>query len=138
MHTCRQQLGAFPDVVFLSGGNWYHVEKRSMEQFQADLAELETAVADADAAAQQASCATACLSRWLLDWSSGFALSEVAGLSVWLTVPPLPLRTLTHSAPSPDPPAGRQARAVAAADHPAPGARALLGVHLAHAAAPST
>ena len=52
---CRQQNNTLPDVVVLSGGSWYYPEKLTVDQLRQDLAQLEAAVVEADAAAKQAS-----------------------------------------------------------------------------------
>lgn len=61
--ACRRETGAFPDVVILSAGEWYHQEKRSVQQLHADVEDLSAAVIEADAAAGEASagsCLPAC------------------------------------------------------------------------------
>ncbi|KAI7846426.1 hypothetical protein COHA_000039 [Chlorella ohadii] len=49
-----REKGGFPDVVVLSAGEWYHQEKRSVQQLHADVEDLSAAVIEADAAAQEA------------------------------------------------------------------------------------
>ena len=50
---CRRETGGFPVVVVLSAGEWYHQEKRSVQQLHADVEDLSAAVIEADAAAQE-------------------------------------------------------------------------------------